>query len=150
MSTVTARARHAFPRLSAGQVYAAWTQPELVRQCMSLQLQGKDPAIALRRVEIDPVVGGKFVFSDSREGSEAWGYYRALERPGRIVFSWFVSPEEEEEDNSTVTLEIMPEGAGCVVAASHEMSDEWADYIAQTAEAWRSMLEAIETALSGR
>lgn len=147
---VTARARHVFSGLSAAQVYDAWTQPDLVRQWMSLQLQAKDPSVAVRRVEIDPVVGGRFLFSDSREGSEAWGLYKALERPERIVFSWFVSPEEEDEDNSTVTLEIASDGAGCVVEASYEMSDEWADYIAQTAEAWRSMLEAIDVALSKR
>lgn len=150
MSNVTARAEHAFENLSAEQVYDAWIRPEQVRDWMETQLRAKHPGIEVTRVEIDPIVGGKFLFADSRDGSEAWGYYKTLERAKTIVFSWFVSPEEEAEDNSVVNLEFEPREEGCLVRASHEMDAEWAEYMPQTAAAWSSMLAAIETTLSRR
>lgn len=144
---VTAVARHEFAGLGAEQVYEAWLDAEKIRAWMMHHLKARDANAAITRIEVDPVVGGRFLFADTREGSEAWGYYRALEAPRRIVFTWFVSEEEEAEDNSTVSLELEPDGAGCVAIMRHEMSAEWAEYIEPTARAWKSMLEAIEGAL---
>lgn len=144
--TVVAVARHEFADLAPEQVFDAWIDPAKVRAWGNYNLKERDPSAEVTRIEIDPVVGGRFVFADRREGedSEAWGYYRALERPRRIVFTWFVTPEEEAEDNSTVTLEIVPDGKGSIATMSHEMSAEWAEYIEPTAKAWGGMLRAIE------
>ncbi len=144
---VTAFARHQFAKLSAEQAYDAWVDPATVRLWMEHHLKQSDTAADVTRIEINPSLGGRFLFADTREGSECWGYYRALERPRRIAFTWFVSPEEEAEDNSLVTIDIAPLGKGCAVTIGHEMSAEWADYVDQTAKAWASMLEAIEGAL---
>ncbi|WP_332717772.1 SRPBCC family protein [Pelagibacterium mangrovi] len=148
--TVTAVARHEFTTLTPEQIYDAWLDPATVRAWGGRNLKGRDPSSAVTRIEIDPRVGGRFLFADIRDGeeTEAWGYYRALERPSRIVFTWFTSPEEEEEDNSTVALELATKGSGCVATMSHAMSAEWADYLDQTANAWRGMLKAIEDTLS--
>jgi len=147
--TVTAVARHHFVGLMPDQVYDAWIDPATVRAWGARNLGDRDPSSAVTRIEIDPVVGGRFLFADIRDGeeTETWGYYRALERPTRLVFTWFTSPEEEEEDRSTVTLEITPQDHGCVATMSHEMSAEWADYIEQTANAWKGMLISIEETL---
>lgn len=148
--TVTAVARHEFATLTPEQVYDAWLDPAKVRAWSDRNLKRRDPSSAVTRIEIDPKVGGRYLFADIRDGeeTEAWGYYRALEKPERIVFTWFTTPEEETEDNSTVTLELARNGSGCVATMSHEMSAEWADYIEQTANAWRGMLKAIEDTLS--
>jgi uncharacterized protein YndB with AHSA1/START domain len=117
---------------------------------MADHLRQQDEDAAITRIEVDAVVGGRFCFADTREGSEAWGYYEALERPERIVFSWFVSSDEEQEDKSDVAIEITPAGPGCAVTATHTMSDEWADYVDRTAAAWRSMLQSIDATLTVR
>lgn len=145
--TVRAVARHEFTTLTPGQVYDAWLDAGRMRRWMESHLRDRHPDEQVTRVELDPRAGGRFDLADTREGSEAWGYYRALERPGRIVFSWFVTPEEEAEDNSLVTIEIARMGQGCIASISHEMGAEWADYLEPTAKAWKSMLEAIEAAL---
>ena len=108
-------------------------------------LADSDPG-SVTSIEIDPRIGGKYRFSGTQNGeqSDSWGYYRALDPGKRIVFTWFVTPEEEEEDNSTVTLDLSPEGRGCVATMSHEMDAEWAAYTEQTANAWNRMLRAIE------
>ncbi|WMT89645.1 SRPBCC family protein [Pelagibacterium sp. H642] len=144
--TVTAVARHTFVTLAPEQVYDSWVDPAKVRAWGDHNLKERDPSSTVTRIEIDPKVGGRFLFADVRDGeeTETWGYYRALERPNRLVFTWFTSPEEEEEDNSTVTLELSAQGAGCLATMSHEMSAEWADYIEPTANAWKGMLRSIE------
>ena len=148
--TVTAVARHEFASLTPEQVYDAWLDPATMRAWGEHNLKEHAASSEVTTIEIDPRVGGRFLIADIRDGetSETWGYYRALERPSRIVFTWFTSPEEEEEDNSTVTLEIEPKGTGCVATMSHQMSAEWADYIAPTAKAWEGMLRAIDETLS--
>lgn len=147
-STVTAMARHTFATLSPDAIYDAWTDADLLRKWLETHLRARDADAAVTRVEADAVVGGRFDLADTREGSEAWGYYRVLERPGRIVFTWFVSPEEEAEDNSLVTVTVSPQGSGSAVAIGHEMDAEWADYVDRTANAWKSMLEAIDATFS--
>ena len=75
----------------------------------------------IRRIEIDPRVGGKFTFSDMREEGEAvhWGYYLEIDRPRKLVFTWFTSEEEEQENNSVVTLTIEPLANGCRATIVH-------------------------------
>ncbi|WP_199562547.1 SRPBCC family protein [Pelagibacterium lacus] len=143
---VTAVARHEFATLTPEQVYDAWLDPEAVRIWGDRNLKERDASARVTRIEIDPKVGGRFVFADIRGGeeSEAWGYYRVLDRPRLLVFTWFTSVQEEVEDASTVTLSITPTAGGCVATMSHEMSVEWADYIEPTAKAWSGMLRAIE------
>lgn len=144
---VEAKVTHTF-RASAERVFDAWTDPAKVRAWMSLQstLLG---SMDVRRVEIDLRVGGKYTFSDMRAEGEAvhWGTYREVDRPGRLVFSWFTSEEEEADDNSLVTLEIEPTGDGCIASISHRMDAQWADYVTQTENGWKSLLSQVETLL---
>jgi uncharacterized protein YndB with AHSA1/START domain len=92
-------------KASAERVFDAWLDPSMVRNWMSLPspLLG---AMDVRRIEIDARVGGRFTFSDMREEGEAihWGFYREIDRPRRLVFTWFTSKEDEDEDSSVVTL----------------------------------------------
>lgn len=146
MANIVARTEHRFPDHSAAAVYDAWLDPEKVSAWMTKNLLADPDPGRVTNIEIDPRIGGKYRFSGTQNGeqSDSWGYYRALDPGKRIVFTWFVTPEEEEEDNSTVTLDLRPEGSGCVAAMSHEMDEEWAAYAEQTANAWNRMLRAIE------
>src|SRR5258705_13844192 len=96
-------------KASPERVFDAWVDPSIVRKWMSLPspLLG---TMDVRRVEIDARIGGCYTFSDMRKEGEAvhWGFYREIDRPRRLVFSWFTSREEEEEDSSVVTLTIEP------------------------------------------
>ncbi|WP_417585172.1 SRPBCC family protein [Pelagibacterium sp.] len=147
MPNVMARTEHRFSGLSADAVYAAWLDPGAVRSWMQRNLERTGSSARITEIDIDPRVGGSYRFSDiDDEGQEnpAWGYYRELVPGHRIVFTWFVEPAEEAEDNSTVTLELRRDGAGCVATMTHEMDAQWADYIEPTAKAWKGMLESIE------
>jgi uncharacterized protein YndB with AHSA1/START domain len=148
MSTkIHARVSHRF-KASAERVYDAWLDPEMVRQWMGDALRKFGLEGDIRRIEIDPRVGGKFFFSDMRDGTEArhWGVYLQLDRPHHIVFTWIV--DESEEDNpSMVTLTITPETDGCTATIVHEMDAQWIDYLTQTESGWSRMLNEVDRLL---
>lgn len=142
--TVEAKAVHVF-KASAERVFDAWLDPEKVRSWSAQPVPGM-PGFDVRTVEIDPRVGGKFTFSDMREDGEAihWGYYVEIDRPRKLVFTWFTSEEEEREDNSLVTLTIEPFGEGCRATIVHRMDARWAEWVSQTEQGWSFMLGQID------
>jgi uncharacterized protein YndB with AHSA1/START domain len=143
-SKVEAKVVHRF-KATAERVYDAWLDPAQVRAWMAAALKTMGLAGDIQHIEIDARVGGKFFFSDLRDGTEAkhWGTYLELDRPRRIVFTWIVS-ESEEPDPSKVTLTIAPETDGCVVTIVHELDSQWAEYIPQTEIGWARMLQHID------
>ncbi len=94
----------------------------LAKRANAFRWLGTGLAGDIKRVEIDARVGGKFFFSDMRDGTEArhWGTYLELDRPRKIVFTWIVD-ESEEADPSKVTLTIEPDPDGCIATIVHEM-----------------------------
>jgi len=146
-STIEARVRHRF-KAPAERVYEAWLDPERVRSWMAAALKSFGLPGDVRRVEIDARVGGKFLFSDMRDGKEARhrGQYLELVRPHKIVFTWIVD-ESEEANPSKVTLTIRPEAEGCEATIVHEMDEAWREYLSQTEAGWSRMLHHIENLL---
>ena len=146
MTNTIAATEYTFARVTPRQVYDAWLDPALVRRWVDRNMKAKSGNYDVTDIRIDPVVGGRFFFGGKQDGeqSDAWGYYRELVPGRRIVFTWFVETGEEKEDNSTVTLDLEPLGEGTLARMSHEMDAQWEPYAAQTAEAWRGMLEAID------
>jgi uncharacterized protein YndB with AHSA1/START domain len=142
--TVEARVSRHF-KVPAEKVYDAWLDPQKVRVWMEGALKSFGLAGDIRRIEIDARVGGKFFFSDMRDGNEArhWGTYLELQRPNKIVFTWIVD-ESAEENPSKVTMTIQSEPGGCVAAMVHEMDAAWKDYIEQTESGWSRMLANVE------
>jgi uncharacterized protein YndB with AHSA1/START domain len=147
-SKIQARVVHRF-KVPAERVYDAWLNPDQVRVWIAAATRSLGLAGDVRRVEIDPRVGGRFFFSDMRDGQEArhWGTYLQLDRPRTIVFTWIVD-ESEEADPSKVTLTIEPEPDGCTATIVHEMDAKWAEYLARTENGWARMLHAVDSHLA--
>ena len=144
---IEVKVTHQF-RASAQRVYDAWLDPAKVRIWMKGAAQRLGLAGDIREVEIDPKVGGKFLFTDMRDGAEArhWGTYLELDRPKKIVFTW-ITDESEEADPGTVTLTLQPTDEGCLANITHVIDAKWADYIKQTKDGWNSMLQATDELL---
>ena len=134
------------------RVFDAWLDPEKIRAWSEMALEENGPPADVRRVEVDARVGGRFTFSDMRPEGEAvhWGTYLVIDRPRKLVFTWFTSEEEEQENNSTVTLTFEPAGKGCVVKLVHEMNPKWAEYEKQVQKGWGTMLARIGALLGSR
>ena len=145
---IEVRATHHF-KASAERVYDAWLDPDKVRVWLSTALKNLGLSGEIGRVEIDPKVGGAFMFTDMRNGTEArhWGTYLELERPDRIVFTWITADKTEDPDPSKVTLTIQPEGDGCIATLVHELDAKWSDYLERTENGWSCMMKAIASLL---
>jgi uncharacterized protein YndB with AHSA1/START domain len=147
-SKIQARVVHHF-KVPAERVYDAWLNPEQVRVWLATATRSLGLAGDIRHVEIDARVGGRFLFSDMRDGKEArhWGTYLQLDRPRTIVFTWIVD-ESEEANPSKVTLTIEPEPDGCTATIVHELDPKWAEFLSQTENGWARMLHAVDSHLA--
>jgi len=142
-SGIEARVTHRF-KASPERVFDAWIRPDSARRWLKAALMEMGLAGDIRRVEVDPRVGGAFFFSDQRGDEEArhWGRYLEVDRPRRLAFTWITDPSEESK-LSTVTVTIKPDGDGCVATLVHEMDAAWAEYRSRTEQSWSRMLGAI-------
>jgi uncharacterized protein YndB with AHSA1/START domain len=140
---VEAKVVHRF-KAAPERVYDAWLRPETVRIWLQAALRQGGLSGDLRTIEIDPRVGGRFVFSDMRDAGEArhWGTYLVLDRPREIVFTW-ITDKSEEANPSKVTLTIEKDGEGSIVTLTHEMDRKWTEYVSRTERGWARMLDAI-------
>jgi uncharacterized protein YndB with AHSA1/START domain len=136
-------------KATSERVYDAWLDPGKARVWMAASLQSLGLAGDIRRIEIDARVGGKFFFSDMRDGTEArhWGSYPELDPRQNIVFTW-ITDESEDADPSVVTITIQSEPEGCTATVVHELDAKWAEYISRTENGWARMLQAVDRFLA--
>lgn len=125
---------------SPERVFDAWFDPEKAGKFLFATPDGE-----MIKTEIEPRVGGKFNFTDRRPSGDAphLGEYLEIDRPKRLVFKY--NATSCDEDMTEVVVEIKPlDGGGCELTLSHEMSEEWAEYEAQTTNGWKMILEGLE------
>ena len=80
---------------SAGDVFDAWTSPEVMRRWFHCAPDWDTP-----EAEVDLRVGGKVrVVMRRPDGSEAeaWGAYALIDRPHRLVMSWIFYDDPSNE-----------------------------------------------------
>lgn len=130
---------------SADRVFDAWLEPEFAAKWLFRTPTGK-----MVRAEIDPNVGGRFTFTERRDGEdvEHTGEYLAIERPSRLVFTFGVP--KYSPDFNRVTIEIVSEGSGCVLTLTQEMLPQWWHFQKRTQLGWGQMLQALAASLGDR
>jgi uncharacterized protein YndB with AHSA1/START domain len=128
--------------VSPERVFEALLDPQKARLFMFATPQGQ-----MVRAEIDPRVGGKYVFVDRRGGEdvEHRGEYLEIDRPRRLKFSLWVEKHSQSADR--ITIEVVPRQQGSQVTLSHEMSSEAGEMKKRTEDGWREILEGLEKVL---
>lgn len=98
------------------------------------------PAGEMVRAEVDPRVGGRYTFTDRRDGEdvEHVGEYLEIERPRRLAFTLAVPKYSQDVDR--VVIEIVPLESGCELTLTCETAPEWAE---RTEEGWAAILEGL-------
>ena len=126
---------------SAERVFDAWLDPQRAKLFFFATDTGE-----VVRAEIDARVGGKFVLVDRRDGEDVAheGEYVEIDRPRRLAFDFSVP--KYTSDKTRVTIEIAPEGTGCLLTLTHE--GVWSDYAERTQQGWEKMLSSLERAIS--
>jgi uncharacterized protein YndB with AHSA1/START domain len=132
---VRVRVTHSFSA-SAERVYDAFLDPAKASRFLFATPTGQTV-----RCEIDARVGGEFLIVDRRQGEDVAhkGTYLELDRPRRIVFTFSV--EKYGKDSSTVSIELVPRGAGCAVTLTHEFSAAQRGMQERVRDGWSEVLE---------
>lgn len=139
--TVTHRYAHA-----PEKVFDAWLDPATARRFLFTTPDGE-----VVRCEIDARPGGRFTIVDRRPPNDTQftgdiehvGEYLEIDRPRRLVFTFGVP--QFDPAMTRVTVEIAPEGDGCVLTLSHaDVPPEWVD---ADREGWTMILGSLERAL---
>jgi uncharacterized protein YndB with AHSA1/START domain len=127
---------------SAERVFDAFLDPEKAGRFMFATATGQ-----MVRAETDPRVGGRYVFTDRRDGEdvEHFGEYLEIDRPRRLVFTFSVDKYSTDADR--VAIDIVPLETGCELTLTHEMKPEWAEYAGRTEEGWTGMMEGLARTL---
>jgi uncharacterized protein YndB with AHSA1/START domain len=98
---------------SSERVFDAWVNPETASQWLFATK-------TIRTVcAFDPRVGGQWTVTRRRDGVDyvALGEYLEFDRPRRLVFTFGIP--QLAADYDTVTVEIEPDGDGCVLTLTH-------------------------------
>lgn len=127
------------------KVFDAWLNPEMLGKWM-FGPEVRDEEII--KLETNPKKGGRYSFVVRRDDDiiNHLGKYLEVDRPHRLVFTWGI--ESESEDESVVTVEIETTGKGCQLSLTHELDPKWADYADRTEEGWRFMLGELKEILT--
>lgn len=126
---------------SPERVFDAWLVPRMLGQWMFGPRVRQENVV---RLDVDPRIGGSFSLKVERNGQiiDHVGRYLEIERPHRLVFTWAVKGESDDEP-SQVHIDIAASSSGCVLTLVHTMDAKWADYAQRAQDAWNTMLDAL-------
>ena len=138
---VAVRVTHRFSA-SAENVFDAWLDPDRASRFLF-----STPTGTIVRAEIDARVGGRFTFTDRRDGVdiEHTGEYLDIEPPHRLVFTFAVSGFEAHP--TRVTIQITAEESGCELVLTHD--GVLAEYADRTSQGWTKLLDGLAKAIEG-
>lgn len=128
---------------SAERVFDAFLDPAKAGRFMFATATGQ-----MVRAEVDARVGGRYLFTDRRDGQdvEHHGEYLQIDRPRRLVFTFSVDRYSTDADR--VQIDIVPlETGGCELTLTHEMKPAWAEYAGRTQEGWTTMIGGLARVL---
>ena len=129
---VEARVSYRFTA-SAERVFDAWLDVDQMRKWLFATATG-----TMVRAEVDPRVGGRFIFTERRDGVdvEHHGLYVEIDRPRRLAFDFTVPIASDEA--TRVTIEVTPTADGCELVLTHQ--GVFADFAERTVGGWTMIL----------
>jgi uncharacterized protein YndB with AHSA1/START domain len=125
------------------RLFDAFLDPAIARVFLFATANGE-----MVRAEIDPRVGGRFVFVDRRPEMgevEHVGEYVEIDRPRRLAFNFGLPAFSSE--TTRVTIDIAADGQGSVLTLTHD--GVLPDYRVRTEDGWRRILEGLLPAYDG-
>jgi uncharacterized protein YndB with AHSA1/START domain len=129
-------------KASAERVYDAWLDANNAGKWLFTTPNGE-----MQHVEIDPVVGGKFLIVERREDDdvEHVGEYLILERPTQLAFDVTVPKFSSSVTHVEVNIKATPDG-GCDVAVLHD--GVFQDFARRTVQGWVTTLSELDALLA--
>jgi uncharacterized protein YndB with AHSA1/START domain len=131
-------------RLNAppAQVFAAWTDPQKIKQWFG------PGQVRCTHAEFDPRVGGRYVIAAQApdgEKHQVEGVVREIVPDQKLVYTWYWHTMPERE--SLVTVELKPDGSGTLLTLTHaQFADE--DARDRHQFGWNGALDKMEKFLA--
>jgi len=125
---------------SQDDVFDAWTKPELVKKWSSPQEIGRIES------EIDLRVGGSYtlkMIDDKGNAHTAYGVYRTIERPSKLVYTWDWKEDHKMGVETLVTVDFISQGEATEVIITHELFPA-AEATAGHLQGWESCMNRLE------
>ena len=104
----------------------------------------------LLRSETDARPGGSFTLTVRREAGPVVheGEYLVFDRPRRLAFTWRLPDFSADAD--LVSVDLAPDGDGCLLTLVHRMDAQWAEHRERAASAWEKLCDEVEADTAGR
>jgi len=127
-------------RASREEVFAAWIDPESMRDWMC------PGDIVAAEVQLDPRVGGAFriVMKGPTYEVDHTGEYLVVEPPSKLVFTW--TSARTEHRTTLVTVELFARGDLCELVLTHERFPN-ADAMRSHRSGWTRIVERLASHL---
>jgi uncharacterized protein YndB with AHSA1/START domain len=129
----------------AEKVFDAWLNPSAVGKWLF-----HAPGGEMKKIEIEPRVGGKYEIAEQREDDydRHVGEYLVIDRPKKLVFTFaYVGPKIPDAPSTKVTVDIQPTDDGCILTLTHEgVLPDWGE---QTTQGWTMILDNLAATLGG-
>jgi len=129
------------------RVYAAWTDPEQLKQWFGPE------NVKTRELVADARVGGTFrwdIINSEGEEMTMRGEFRELQPDKKIVFTWQWEDDEDWENHiSIVTVELYDRDGGTELRLTHEQLPNEESRDGHT-RGWESALDKLERLLSSK
>jgi uncharacterized protein YndB with AHSA1/START domain len=123
------------------RVFAAFADARLVGRWLS-----PSPEITLTVLAFDFRVGGAYRFAYGVPDADTvivGGFYRLIEPPTKIVFSWVIEPPDEHAGiDSEVAVTITPDGTGVELLIRHEKLTR-VDAVRRHTAGWQGALDQL-------
>lgn len=133
-------------KASRERVFAAWTEPEQIKQWFGCD-QTK-----VKNAEVDLREGGKFLIEMETSGdgcgaSSLDGSYITVRPPEELKYTWKWSGFEEPSPATTVTVKFTEQGEGTLLELTHEgfMNEE---ICGMHDKGWTQAIDKIEKLIS--
>jgi two-component system cell cycle response regulator DivK len=125
------------------RVFDAWLDADTVGKWLFATPDGE-----MVRVELDPVVGGRFTIVERRGGEDVLhtGTYEEIDRPRRLVFTLRVP--KYSSDESRVAIDLEPRESGCALVLDAGEAKE--EDVAKFEQGWSTILDGLAAELEGK
>jgi uncharacterized protein YndB with AHSA1/START domain len=128
------------------RVYAAWTDPEQLKQWFGPE------NVKTRELVADARMGGTFrwdIINSEGEEMTMRGEFRELQPDKKIVFTWQWEDEDWENHISIVTVELYDRDGGTELRLTHEQLPNEESRDGHT-RGWESALDKLERLFSSK
>ncbi|HPF45926.1 MAG: SRPBCC domain-containing protein [Alphaproteobacteria bacterium] len=103
----------------------------------------------MKEVDVDPREGGRFIIGEQRgeEYARHVGRYHLIDKPKKIIFSYYYETGDEDELESNVVIEFKATEQGCSIILTHEMDDVYAEYEESAINGWTMIFDGLDAIL---